>query len=825
MKWLRKFAVYTGVAALVCVILAVIAFGVAYFYYSPKLPDVEKLATARLSVPMKIYTSDHKLIARYGSERRSPVKYDQFPPQLIHAVLSAEDAKFFNQGGISIKGLARATINLILTGKKSQGGSTITMQVARNYFLTDRKTYSRKFKEILLAMKIDREFSKKKILQLYLNKIYYGEGAYGVAAAAHVYYGKSLDELDLSQIAMLAGLPKAPSAANPIVDPAAALARRGYVLARMHYLNYITDEQYQQARQAPLTADTGVYQIPVTANYLAEMVRRKIVHQVGKKQAYSAGYKVITTINSKRQMAAVRAVRERLIRYSEQQGYRGPIDHISLASDEGGDNPSQDVKKKLAKYHPVGGLLPALVTGTDKQGATVLVASQGTQQLRWKAMSWARSKGHEHPLQRGDVVRVKPPQGKDGHWELAQVPKVQGALVAVNPKDGAVEALVGGFAYANSAFNRVTQAHRQPGSSFKPFVYSAALESGMNQATLIPNAPLMLPNGDTWRPQNYERRFGGLTPVREGLIHSLNLVSVRILQRTGLEKARRYITKFGLPLWQLPDNLTLALGSASVTPMQMARAYSVFANGGSLIRPYYVKRIVNQAGETLYQAQPQKACPPPNDGDGDSGEDSDNIEASATGGAVDGGEASGSGGEAEQDFMPIDCAPRAITPQNAYIMTQMMHGVIQSGTGRFAKQLGRKDLAGKTGTSNKQVNAWFDGYNADLVTVTWMGFDQPKSLGRRMTGARAALPIWMGFMGAALKDRPPARVARPSGLVTARINPKTGKRVAASVRGSVFETFRKDNIPGTQSSLETSSRQRQGHGQGGSGGSAVRQLY
>lgn len=792
MNLFRRLASWTLKAALACIVLGAIAFGIAYWHFAGQLPNVDKLNHVQLSAPLKVYTADNKLIAEYGPERRSPLKYSQFPPQLIHAVLSAEDAGFFHQPGVSIKGLTRAAIHLILTGRKTQGGSTITMQVARNYFLTDRKTYSRKFKEIILALKIDRAFSKKHILQLYLNKIYYGQGAYGIAAAAHVYYGKQVNKLTLAQTAMLAGLPQAPSEINPIVDADAARDRRAYVLGRMHALHYINDQQYQKALKAPITASTGHKRKTITANYVGDMVRQRMVSQYGKK-VYSAGYKVITTLNSQRQMDAVRAVRQRLIKYTEKQGYRGPIGHIGLHSGSNDEQPSKQIKHQLHKYPTLGGLVPAVVTATNGKGVSVYASGKGMHTLVWSDMSWAQPKsgGSGPALKPGDVVRVAPPQKKGGHWKLSQVPKVEAALVAVNPHNGAIQALVGGFSHAESAFNRVTMSHRQPGSSFKPYVYSAALNTGMTQATLIPNVPINLPANATWRPQNYERNFGGPTPVRQGLIHSINLVSVRILQRVGLEKARHYITRFGFPLKQLPNNLTLALGSANVTPLQMARGYSVFANGGSLIKPYYIQRVIGPSGKTIYKAQPEQACPPAEN----------NITGLTLG---------------------INCAPRSITQQNAYIMTRMMHDVIESGTGQAAKSLGRKDLSGKTGTTNKQVDAWFDGFNANLVTITWMGFDQPKTLGPTMTGARAALPIWISFMGAALKNTPPATLPRPPGLITARIDPTTGKRAGTQVADSVFETFRRSDLPPAEQSSAASASQSQG---GNSGGGVLSKLY
>jgi len=766
---LKKLSRFVATAAAGGLLLAALAFLAAYAWFAPQLPSIASLHNPNLSTPLRIYTADHKLIGTYGPNRRSPVRYRNLPPRLIHAFVAAEDATFFHNPGVSVKGLARAAVNLALTGRKTQGGSTITMQVARDYFLSDRKTYSRKFKEILLALRIARRYSKHKVLDLYLNKIYLGQGAYGVAAAAQTYYGKPLWDLTLAQTAMLAGLPQAPSAENPLADRQAARARRNYVLKRMRTLGYITAAQYHQAVAQPLSASLHRQRAAVSAGYVADYVRKQMLQRFGKK-ALTAGYKVVTTIDAHDQKAAVQALRWDLLRYSRQHGWRGPEATASLpAADQ--PLPRQRLNRVLRKHPPAGGLTPGIVAGVKKKSARVYTLKHGIVSVGWDGLSWARAyhgpnsrgpapKQASDVLQRGDLVRLEPASG--GGWQLAQVPRVEGALVAVDPRNGATQALVGGFDSGYSKFNRALMAHRQPGSSFKPYIYSAALHAGMNQATLIDNAPVVAPAGTfaSWRPENYERTFSGPTPLRQGLIHSINLVTIRILRRVGLEKARQYATRFGFAKKTLPNNLTLALGSAAVTPMQMARGYSVFANGGFLIRPHVIARIIGPGGKTVYQARPPVACP--------SGQN--------PGGAA-------------------GCAKRVIPAQNAYIMTRMMHQVIEQGTGQAALKLHRSDLAGKTGTTNQEKDAWFDGFNRRLVAISWVGFDKPATLGHGETGARAALPMWIRFMGQALKGTPESPPLQPSGLVVARIDPQTGKRAGPGAGDTTFETFRADNLP------------------------------
>ncbi|OBS08214.1 transpeptidase-transglycosylase [Acidihalobacter prosperus] len=801
-----------------------LAAAFAYLYFAPNLPDVAALRDVQYQVPLKVYSADGKLVAEYGEKRRDPLRFDQIPPTLVHAFLAAEDANFYEHPGVSIRGLLRATFELIKTGQKRQGGSTITMQLARNFFLSDKKTYSRKIRELFLALKIEKALTKDQILEIYLNKIYLGNRAYGVGAAAHVYYGKNVKDLSVAQMAMIAGLPKAPSAYNPIADPSRALERRGYVLTRMHDLGFIDRTQYQQAMQAPITASLHGTDIEAPAPYLAEMVRQEMYNRYGDR-AYTDGFKVYTTILARDQIDAVHALRNDLIAYTERHGYRGPEAKVKLdagalkawradltrmpaagASASGQAVPAWDAM--LGRYAPVGGLPAALVVASGDKTAQVYLDGGQVVTLDLKDMSWAGayiSVNRVGPvptrvdalLKPGDVIRVRDEQGR---WSLAQVPKVAGALVSLNPRNGAIVALVGGFDYYASKFNRVTQALRQPGSSFKPFVYSAALHDGYTPATLVNDAPVVVKDSaleGVWRPENYERNFNGPTRLRLGLVHSLNLVSIRVLQSIGIDYALKYASRFGFDPARLPHNLTLALGSASVTPLEMATGYAVFANGGYRVKPFYIERIVGGDGSVLYQAQPDTVCEPDCPASAAATAPAAPLPADTTGPAVAtplppaGTLAHG----ATTSVPAIKPAMRVISAGNAYQMTSMMKDVIRMGTGRAALRLHRADLAGKTGTTNDQVDAWFSGFNSDLVTTAWVGFDGNQPLGHAETGARAALPMWMGFMGAALAGKPEATMPQPQGIVTVKIDPKTGLLASPGEADAIFETFREGHLP------------------------------
>lgn len=816
--------------------IGVLAVAFAYLYFAPNLPDVAALRDVQYQVPLKVYSADGRLVAEYGEKRRDPLRFDQIPPTLVHAFLAAEDANFYEHPGISIRGLLRAAFELIKTGQKRQGGSTITMQLARNFFLSDRKTYSRKIRELFLALKIEKALSKDQILELYLNKIYLGNRAYGVGAAAHVYYGENVQKLTVAQMAMIAGLPKAPSAYNPLADPSRALERRGYVLTRMRDLGFITATQFEQAMQAPITASLHGTDIEAHAPYLAEMVRQDMYSRYGDR-AYTDGFKVYTTIKAQDQADATSALHEDLIAYTERHGYRGPEAKIRLSSDllkqwraglthmpaaggsaEGAVIPMWD--QLLSHYGPVGGLQAGLVAASDAKMAEVYLAGGQVVTLGVDDMAWAGryiSVNRVGPaptsadalLKPGDVIRVRDVRG---HWSLSQVPKVSGALVALNPHNGAIVALVGGFDYYASKFNRVTQALRQPGSSFKPFVYSAALHDGYTPATLVNDAPVVVRDSaleGVWRPENYERNFNGPTRLRLGLVHSLNLVSIRVLQAIGIDYALKYAARFGFDPARLPHNLTLALGSASVTPLEMATGYAVFANGGYRVAPFYIDRIVGGDGSVLYQAHPDTVCEPncpvaqvtatPS-------VPSQVLPENTTGPAVATPLASAPplSLDTTETAPAIRPAVRVIGAGNAYQMTSMMKDVIRMGTGRAALRLQRTDLAGKTGTTNDQVDAWFSGFNSDLVTTAWVGFDDNQPLGHAETGARAALPMWMDFMGAALKGLPEATMPQPQGIVTVKIDPKTGLLANPGEADAIFETFREGHLPKPDTSAAVS---------------------
>lgn len=770
----KLFRFSSGIIRLVLTLTLIMLIGIvtAYYYLSNNLPDVEQLNTIRLQAPLRVMSADNQLIAEFGTKKRIPVEYSEIPPQLVQAVIATEDQRFFEHGGVDFMGLLRAAKSVLISGHKKEGGSTITMQVARNFFLTPEKTYIRKLREIILALRINDELSKEKILELYLNKIYLGNRAYGVASAAQVYYGKSLSELTLPQMAMLAGLPKAPSSLNPIANPTAAKERRDHVLGRMLDQGYISKAAYAQAVAAPLTAKIHHTPIDVYAPYIAEMVRASLFDQMGE-DAYTSGYTVFTTVDSKDQLAANRAMREGLLAYTKRHGYRGALDNLGFY------NPTLKANwlKRLKTYPEYNGLIAAAVTQVAAKTFTVLLPDGETATVDWADMAWARPyTGRRWPGQKprkagdivsvGDIIRVT--KTESGHWALSQLPEASGALVALNPETGGLLALVGGFSFQESAFNRAIQADRQPGSSFKPFIYSAALNHGYTLATIVNDAPIVLSNPgahDFWRPRNDSRRFYGPTRLRVGLMKSRNLITIRILEDMGIDYAIRYLERFGFEADKMTRGLALALGTGSVTPLQMAVGFSVFANGGYRITPYFIDHIEDIEGRTLMVNHAPLACPTAD------GENTCATDIRYAGKAL---------------------APQVISPQNAYLMTSALQSVIQGGTGRAAKRLGRDDLGGKTGTTNDKLDAWFVGFNRDVVTSVWVGFDEPRTLYEY--GSQAALPIWMDFMGAALKDKPSNTLAMPSGMASVRINAKTGLRTDRS-ENSVFETFRDGYLP------------------------------
>ncbi|MDF1759261.1 MAG: penicillin-binding protein 1A [Coxiellaceae bacterium] len=769
-RYIADHSLWTILSVVFTVIIILIA---VYSYIELALPSVEKLKDVHMQVPLKIYGKNGKLIAQYGVKRRIPVTLNEIPKPLVEAVIATEDARFYDHPGVDFISLVRAAKAVVSSGRKVQGASTITMQVARNFFLTRKKTYTRKINEILLAIKIDREFSKDKILELYLNKIYLGNRAYGVAAAARVYYGKRLGQLTLPEMAMIAGLPQAPSSDNPIANPKDALERRNHVLARMLDNNYIDKATYDRAIQAPITARYHRQKVQLYAPFVSEMVRLAMIDHFGK-SVYESGYSVYTTIDADLQAASKMALDTGLEAYDRRHGYRKPEHNWGAYTADNAD----DWQKQLTDMTVIHGMQPAAVIDVQPQSFTALLADGQQATVEWAGMKWARPwiekrrypgrspKQASDVVAVGDVIRLS--QNKKQQWQLAQIPTVQGAIVSLSPVDGSVLALSGGYDYLLSHFNRVTQAVRQPGSNFKPFIYSAALAKGFTLATIINDAPVVIADtgeNQLWRPRNDTQKFYGPTSVRTGLVKSRNLVSIRLLQDTGIPFTLKYLQRFGFNPDNMPRALSLALGSAGVTPMQIASGYTVFANGGYRVQPYFIDHIADQNGEEIYRANPAKACT-----------------------------ACLSDPHLAADQMPQPVADSVITPQNAYLINTALQGVIQQGTGRKALALKRTDLAGKTGTTNKQVDAWFSGYNHLVQATVWVGFDDSED-SLYEYGSQAALPIWMDYMQQALKGMPEQALPQPPGLVSVRIDPRTGLLATAADNSAVFQLFRQQYAP------------------------------
>jgi penicillin-binding protein 1A len=745
--------------------LLLVATSLLYLYLESQLPSVDSLKTVQLQVPLQIFSKDGSLIQEYGEKKRIPLTYDEIPKTLVQALIATEDQRFFEHPGVDIMGLGRATIKMLRTGTKSQGGSTITMQVARNFFLSRKKTFLRKFNEIMLAIKIDRELSKEKILELYLNRVYLGNRAYGVGAAAMVYFGKPLKELNLAELAMIAGLPQAPSTQNPIANPLAAKKRRDHVLERLLEEHYINEAQYQNAINQPITAKYHGTNVEVRAPYVAEMIRQSLYDNFGQ-DAYTKGYKVYTTIDTKLQNTANQAVEKNLIAYDHRHGYRGPIANIGEK-----DSQSAQIRQKyLAQYPEMHTLIPAVVTAIGAKEATVALKDRELVIIPWEGMSWARpalKKGWvgkapskaQQVVAVGDIIYT---HATEKHWELAQIPEAESAFVALNPNNGAIEALIGGFNFQKSKFNRATQSSRQPGSSFKPFVYAAALNNGYNLATLINDAPIVVDDPsqpNLWRPHNVNLKFNGPTRLKQALVQSKNLVSIRILDDIGIDYTIDFLTRFGFNKKTLPKGLSLALGSLSVSPMDLTAAYAVFANGGYKVEPYLIDHITDADGKVLLQAKPSVVC-----------NSCDTSKADAS-----------------------TMAPRVIPEDIAYLMNSALKDVIQHGTARAARSLNRNDIAGKTGTTNDQVDSWFAGFNGNLVAITWIGFDNPKSL--HEYAANLALPLWMDFMKDALKNTPVTELKQPDNIVAARIDPISGLLAKPNQENGIIEYFRTNEVP------------------------------
>ena len=732
---------------LVSVILVAFAAVVVY----PTLPSLEVLTDYQPKIPLRVYSAEGSLLGEFGEERRAFVAITDVPKPMISAILAAEDERFYHHRGVDYIGVGRAALSNFVSGGVRQGASTITMQVARNFFLTKERTLTRKFNEMLLAFKIEASLSKDEILQLYINQIYLGQRAYGFAAASQIYFGKPLEKLSLAEYAMLAGLPKAPSAYNPIANPKRAQLRQHYVLRRMRELAMISDAQVAEAEHHPIVVKRGANDFGVRAEHFAEMVRQAVYERY-KDETYTRGIRIYTTLSVRHQEAAYQALRRGVQEYDRRHGYRGPEGYAELpatVSDEVLEEALQDVSDNDDV------LAAVVIEASSKRvkayrrgGETVEITEEG---LRFAARMLGDKVNANQRIRRGAIVRVQ--KDDKGRWQIVQLPAVESALVSVDPRDGAIRALIGGFDFNRNQYNHVTQALRQPGSSFKPFIYSAALEKGFTAATIINDAPLTFSSTQTgsepWEPKNYDGKFEGPMRLRTALVKSKNLVSVRILQAISPQYAQDYISRFGFDPKMHPPYLTMALGAGNVTPMQMAQAYSVFANGGYRVPPYFIERVEDNRGNVLLQAKPQRA------GDG---------------------------------------ADRVIDPRNAFIMQSMMRDVVRMGTAARAMKLGRGDLAGKTGTTNDFIDAWFCGFNPTLVGVAWIGFDQPQTLGRNETGGSAALPIWMSYMGAVLKGVAEQPFTPPPGVVAVRVSPETGMRMGEG-EGGVVDYFYQEFVP------------------------------
>ncbi|HVH83499.1 MAG TPA: penicillin-binding protein 1A [Steroidobacteraceae bacterium] len=799
-------------AVMLVTFLGAYALACAYLYLVPTLPSTDAMRNAELQVPLRVFTRSGELIAQIGEQRRLPVSYAEIPELVKHAFVAAEDERFFEHHGIDYFGVIRAAVVDVISGHKTQGASTITMQAARNMFLSLDKTARRKLQETFVTYRMEHEFTKQEIFGLYLNVIFFGQRSYGVAAASEAFFGKTLDKLDVAEAATLAGVPKAPSSYNPIVNPEAATARRAYVLRRMRELGYIDTATAEAANKEPMRARAHAPLFDVEAPYVAEMARLELRQRFGA-SAETAGYKVYTTLDGRLQAAAVRAVRIGLIEYDRRHGWRGPAGHIELPA-----TGAPDYDDLVDEYASIGALAPAVVTSVEERGVHAYVKAVGPVTIDWGGLSWARKAQPNEAvgptpsraaqvLKKGDVVYVVADQA--GHAQLAQVPEAQSALVALDPNDGSIVALVGGFDYFTNKYNRAIQARRLPGSGFKPFLYSAALERGITPASTFLDAPIVLEgNGaeEAWRPENDSRQFGGPTRLRDALVHSRNLVSIRVLKEVGVDSAIDYISHFGFDPKTMPHDLTLALGTLDVTPLELASGYAVFANGGYRVQPYFIDRIEDAANQVVWRAAPRMVCRQCDEGAAPpSGATAVKVANTAGGAgtfpgsdprtsAAPSGSANGTRGEPAA-LPAAQVAPRVITAQNAYVMTDMMSDVIRHGTGRRALALGRDDLAGKTGTTNKAVDTWFNGFTENLVATVWVGFDQEHPLGEAEEGARTALPIWITFMREALRGVPEERRAMPDGIVSLRISPQTGELVSDENPSGVTEIFLANHLP------------------------------
>ena len=735
-----------------------------------ELPDIEHADEIELNVPLRIFTSDGLLIGEYGNERRIPIQVEDAPQLLKDAIIAAEDDSFYRHSGVDYRAILRAVVSNLKSGGRGQGASTITMQVARNFFLSNEKTYERKLKEVLVAFKLEKTLSKDQILELYLNKIFLGNRSYGFAAAAQTYYGQPLGELNLPQLAMLAGLPKAPSAYNPIRNEKRAKQRRNYVLDRMHTLSMIDDLSHQIGQEAPITARLHLAELDMQAPYVSELARQYMVDHYGQEATYARGFNVTLTVNSKYQASARDALRKGLLDYDIRHGYRGPAAHFELAEVVLEEDELSKATQILDAFPSSAELRAALVEQVEERSVLARLDNDEAITLEWEGLAWAQpfktpdSMGAKPErasdvLSAGDVIYVV--QQEDKGWRLSQMPEISGAMVTLDSKSGAILAMVGGFDYYLSKFNRAAMARRQLGSNIKPFIYAAALEKGLTPASLVSGAPIVVENAEEgiWRPENYSKKFFGPTRLRKALTLSLNLVSVRLLRAIGIDYTIDFLQGFGFEASTLPDNLSLALGSASVTPLQVASAYATLSNAGTKTRPYLIQSISDRDGN--YISKMESSC------DLCAVLDEDKRPFA--------------------QFSDLELTPPAISTEGAFLINDMMKSVITSGTGRKALALGRQDLSGKTGTTNNYRDAWFSGFSPAVATTVWVGYDQPSYLGRRESGAGAALPVWVEHMRVVLQDYPDAPAAMTAGITTAFVYRDEGKPPPATEPDGYWE--------------------------------------
>jgi penicillin-binding protein 1A len=761
----------------------------AVLYISPKLPSRESYTNIRLENPLRVFTSDGKLLAEFGSRRSNPIPYEEIPPLVVQALVSSEDKRFYDHNGVDPLGLVRSVVGMV-TGNDWGGGSTITMQVTKNFFFEGESAYTRKPKEVLLAIKMERELSKEEILELYLNRTFFGISAYGIKAAARQYYDKEADELTLAEIATLIGIMPRPNSYNPLESEELALFERRRVLRRMLDQDMISQADFDEAFSSPETARRYGRQPDLEAPYIAEMARIEMEQRYGPK-ALTDGYEVYTPIDSRMQTAANHALVSGLENYDRNHGYRGRENHMNPAP----DGSVTQWLELLGQTPAVAGQMPAIVTEVSERSISALIKNGETVTLGWDGIRWAKPfinpsawgstpKAATEVAEVGDLIRVH--LNDKGEWTLGQVPDVNGGLVALDPNSGAIRALTGGYDFTASTFNRVTQAKRQPGSNFKPFLYAAALANGYTAATLINDAPL--PRSD-YRPGNFEGNFMGPIRLKYALTQSKNLVSLRLFDALGEDIVIPYVARFGFKAEDFPRNdLTVAIGSHAVLPIEVATGYAVFANGGYKVEPYLIERVVNFNDGEVYQARPAVVC--------------NNC---ATSLAPPEPAISASGEAPAPAFEPAPLAPRVIDERTAYIMNTILKSVITEGSGRpVSRAMNRSDLAGKTGTTDYAVDLWFSGFNADLVATVYVGYDQPQSLGSQEQAATVSTPIWIDFMKVALEGAPEHSMPQPNGLVTVRINRETGLRAGPNEQGAIFEVFREEDIPPYGDGVETS---------------------